>query len=199
MTSLLNQLRWVAEDLNSLGVDWALIGALAVSVHTEPRTTRDIDVAVVINKATALGEDEIVTKLTAIGYRKPQVLMHVSPTHKLGVRLQVRGATEMPVVVDLLFSSSGIEEEIAKLSERVEIFPGVQIPVACRGHLIAMKVVSQDDRDRIRDRGDLHMLLKTADENDLNICKNALQLISERGFNRGKNLMLELEQFLPRH
>jgi hypothetical protein len=35
-------------DLRELGARWALVGGLAVSARAEPRTTRDIDVAIVV-------------------------------------------------------------------------------------------------------------------------------------------------------
>ncbi len=35
-------------DLKAIGASWALVGGLAVSARAEPRTTRDIDVAVAV-------------------------------------------------------------------------------------------------------------------------------------------------------
>lgn len=42
-------LRRLDGDLDRVGVRWALIGGLAVSVRAEPRFTRDVDVAVAID------------------------------------------------------------------------------------------------------------------------------------------------------
>jgi hypothetical protein len=39
-------LRRIAGDLEAAGLEWALVGGLAVSVRAEPRTTRDVDVVV---------------------------------------------------------------------------------------------------------------------------------------------------------
>lgn len=41
-------LRRVASDLDARGVRWALVGGFAVSARTEPRFTRDVDVAVLV-------------------------------------------------------------------------------------------------------------------------------------------------------
>ena len=49
MTSLESALQRIATDLTRSGVDFALIGGLAVSVRTEPRFTRDADFAVSVS------------------------------------------------------------------------------------------------------------------------------------------------------
>lgn len=193
MNGILSKLRAVAEDLNGLGANWALIGGLAISVHSEPRTTRDIDVAVVVPGPEQ--ERLLVQKLLALGYSDETVLMHLSPTHRLGVRLQIRG-TGVILPLDLLFSSSGIEGEIVAAAEQVEVFPGLLIPVACHGHLIAMKVLSQNDSDRLRDRDDLRRLLAAAQNEDIQIARDALSLMAKRGFQRNKDLKVEFEQAL---
>jgi len=41
-------LRHIVSDLDALGVRWAIVGGLAVSARAEPRTTRDVDVAVAV-------------------------------------------------------------------------------------------------------------------------------------------------------
>ncbi len=46
------------ENLSTLGVDWAVLGGLAVAARTEPRFTRDIDIAVAVR-----GDDEAERKL----------------------------------------------------------------------------------------------------------------------------------------
>ncbi|MEO8680792.1 MAG: nucleotidyl transferase AbiEii/AbiGii toxin family protein [Vicinamibacterales bacterium] len=45
-TRLLQALRHAADALDQVGVPWALVGGLAVSIRVEPRFTRDIDLAV---------------------------------------------------------------------------------------------------------------------------------------------------------
>lgn len=64
------------------------------------------------------------------------------------------------MVTDLLFAMSGIEAEVVREAERIEVLPGVIIPVASSSHLIALKVLSRDDTDPPQDRMDLIALLR---------------------------------------
>lgn len=48
MTALRDAIRRIVGDLDGQGSAWALVGGLAVSARTEPRTTRDVDVAVTV-------------------------------------------------------------------------------------------------------------------------------------------------------
>ena len=45
---LARALQQIATDLDALGVSWALVGGLAVGARAEPRTTRDVDVAILV-------------------------------------------------------------------------------------------------------------------------------------------------------
>jgi hypothetical protein len=72
------------------------------------------------------------------------------------------------------------------------------VPVAQIGHLIALKVLARDDETRPQDLLDLHSLLMAADEEDLHTARTALSLISERGFNRDKDLQADLDAVLTR-
>mgnify|MGYP002814447873 CR=1 FL=1 len=49
VSALENALRAVADVLRKGDRSWALVGALAVSARTEPRFTRDVDVAVSVS------------------------------------------------------------------------------------------------------------------------------------------------------
>jgi hypothetical protein len=101
---------------------------------------------------------------------------------------------EPSLVVDLLFASSGIESEIVAASEFIEIADGVMARVATIPYLIATKILSRDDDRRPQDRMDLIALHKAASESDIAIARTALAIIQARGFNRGKDLMMELER-----
>ncbi len=193
---MLEQLKTVAVDLTTLETPWALIGALAVSVHTEPRTTRDIDVAVAVDSYEELVRIE--RKLLSRGYSDSQLLMHAMPTRKMGLRLRTPTTCSRPLALDLLYASSGIEHEIVASAQLLEILPGVQIPVASRPHLIAMKVRSVDDAERIRDQADLRQLLFGATKQEIDLARAALALINERGFADGKNLSQELSRWIDK-
>lgn len=194
MSSVIAALRMVATDLNRVGRPWALVGALGVSVHAEPRTTKDIDVAVALADGEEL--EHLITALEESGYGKRKVLMQSEPTYQLGFRLLIPGPRAHRIPVDLLTSSCGIEPEIIKAAEIIELLPGVILPVACLGHLLAMKVLSQNDWDRIRDKADIVALLARASSSDIAVAHEALTLITERGHNRGRALVSMLEHFL---
>jgi hypothetical protein len=112
----------LATDLAAADAKFALVGGFAVSLRAEPRTTRDIDLAIAVDdddQATA-----IVQFLSrARGYSVGESLEH-EPTGRLGTqRLVARVPGEgrvLPVTVDLLFASSGIEREIVAAADRLE-------------------------------------------------------------------------------
>lgn len=90
--------------------------------------------------------------------------------------------------MDLFFANSGIEDEIARRADRLEVLPGVFMAVASIGHLIALKVLA----GRHQDMTDLGYLIAAASEADLGEARAAAAKITERGFNRGQNLLDDL-------
>jgi len=97
------------------------------------------------------------------------------------------------VVVDLLFASSGIEPEIAGAATRLEIVPGLVLPVALTGHMMALKLLAHSE-SRPQDLADLHALAAVATPEDWTVARDAARLITERGYNRGRDLLTALEQ-----
>lgn len=95
-----------------------------------------------------------------------------------------------------MFASSGIEDLVIEAATTIEVLDGLEIPVPCVGHLIAIKVLARDDRRRPQDRVDLHALFEVADERDVAVARAALQLITERGYARGRVLDEELRDAL---
>lgn len=126
MSGLAPLLRTVVGQLQAVPVAHALVGGLAVSVRTEPRFTRDVDLAVgVVDDAEA---------------------------------------------------------------ETLEVLPGVRVPVARTGHLIALKLLSRSDR-RPQDEADLRRLLAVADTTEHERATSALTLIQHRGAHRDRDLL----------
>lgn len=112
------------------------------------------------------------------------------------VRLIPPGEDAEGIVLDLLFASSGIESEVALAAEILEILPGLRLPVARTGHLIAMKVLSRDDARRPTDLADLRSLIARASRADLEEAERALSLITERGFHRNRDLIFSFADLL---
>nr|WP_278263761.1 nucleotidyl transferase AbiEii/AbiGii toxin family protein [Nocardia sp. AG03] len=102
----------------------------------------------------------------------------------------------MPILVDLLFASSGIEPEIVVAAENLEIVPDLVLPVATTAHLIALKLLARDDATRPQDLADLRGLLSTASADDIAEARLAVRLITERGFHRDRDLESDLDALL---
>lgn len=135
MNRLTAALRCAAEDLDGSGLRWALVGGFAVSARVEPRFTRDVDVAVMVDGDTQA--EQLVRTLITGGYSVFSSLEHDSG--RLATVRMTREFDGVDVVVDLLFASSGIEPEVAQGAETLEVAPGLHLPVAAVGHLIALR------------------------------------------------------------
>ncbi len=196
MNRIEQALQDIAADLNAYGVASCLVGGLAVSVRTEPRFTRDVDLAVsVANDAAA---EELIAHLTSRGYSVLAIVEQASLGRLATVRLSAPGESPEGVIVDLLFASSGIETEIVAQAELVSIFSSFEFPVARLEHLIAMKVLARDPGRRPQDESDLNLLVQNADEVQIRDARVAMELIESRNANRGKDLSEELQSVLNR-
>ena len=193
MTSLEAILRRIGVDLTEAGVSFALIGGLAVSVRTEPRFTRDADLAVALDSDARA--QALVHRLRLLDYGIAAIIEQEAVGRLATVRL-TRSPVPRAPVVDLLFASSGIEPEIVAEAEPMEVLPHLTVPVAKSGHLIALKVLSRDDATRPQDLVDLRTLLGTASAADLALARDALESITARGYDRGRDLVGAMNDLL---
>lgn len=177
-------LRRTAVDLAELDQPWALIGGLAVSVRAEPRTTRDVDVMVAISSDP--DAERLIFQLQQRGYRVMAILEQKAAARLATARLQA--PMQASVIVDLLFASTGVEADVVSNAEPTEVLPGLVIPVATTGDLMALKVLARDDRQRPQDWDDIRALLREATPQDVARTREMLRLIEQRGFNRGRHL-----------
>jgi hypothetical protein len=129
-----------------------------------------------------------------IGYLLEATIEHRATGRIATVRL--RRDDDSPFV-DLLFATCGIEREITKAA-RPLVVRGERVPVATTGHLIAMKLVSRDDKRRPRDRQDLVNLAMVADATEWHRAETAVELIVERGFARKRDLRKALSELRER-
>ena len=130
MKRLRDAIAAIVTDMSQVGRGFALIGGLAVSARSEPRTTRDVDLAVAV-----LSDDDA-----------------------------------------------------------EEILRGITLPVAQLGHLIALKLLARNDVERPQDQIDLNALLAKATDADIDTARIAVQLIEKRGYQRGRDLQIALDQ-----
>jgi len=193
MTDLEAALRGIAAELDGHGLRCALVGGLAVGTRAEPRTTRDVDIAVAI--ADDEQAEQLVSDLRASGYETTAIIEQTT-LHRLATERLKAPGRGLRVVVDLLFSSSGVEPEIALAAEVLELVPGFHVPVAQTGHLIALKLLARDDRRRPQDSDDLRALLSRAGPPDLALARTSCELIVERGAHRGRDLLAALDELI---
>lgn len=168
-----------ASDAETTG--FALVGGFAVSARTEPRFTRDVDFAVAVKDDA--GAERFVAQLTERGFTVVALFEQTAVARLATARLRGREGT----LVDLLFASSGIEQEVVARADMLEVLPEMQVPVASVGDLLALKLLSASD-DRPLDAADIKALLAVAAPADLDVAKAAATLIEERGFARGRDL-----------
>jgi len=185
-------LRSAALDLAELRLRWALVGGLAVSARTEPRFTRDVDLVIAVRGDQ--DAEQAVHAFQRRGYRVHALVEQEAAGRP--ARLVSRGEDEAGFVLDVLFASSGIEPEVAGSAEPLEILPGLRIPVANVGHLLALKLLSRDDRTRPQDQVDLVQLLRVAQPGDIEVARHAVALIHSRGFQRDRDLPRDLERLI---
>lgn len=187
MNPLEATLRCIVADVSESGRPWALVGGLAVSARAEPRTTRDVDIAVATpDDAEA---EAFLRDLQARGYRVVVITEQTRVNRLATARLRPPGESTQGAVVDLLFASSGIEREVAEEADIIEILPGLMVPIACIGHLLALKVLARDDRHRPQDFDDIQVLLAEARPDDLARARSSLTLIEQRGYERSRRLV----------
>lgn len=191
MTDFESAARTTANRLEALDVDYALVGGFAVSIRCEPRFTRDIDLVVAV--ADDDEAEAVVKALVHDGYEMLATVEQDIVGRLATVRLAVGSGDD---VVDLLFASSGIEQEIARGAQRIEVLPGLALPVATVGHLIALKLLASDDRNRPQDAVDLRALLEVAEPEDLDAARQAVGLIEDRGYQRGRDLTKALDDLV---
>ena len=179
-------LRQAAADLDAIGARWAVVGGLAVAFRSEPRFTKDVDLAVAVT-----GDEEaegIVNRLQVRGYALASLVEQDYVNRLATARLVRPEAGTSSAFIDLLFANSGIEDEIVRRADLLEVLPDVFMPVASIGHLIALKALA----GRHQDLTDLGYLISAASDADLGEARASVALIGERGFNRGQHLSEDL-------
>jgi Nucleotidyl transferase AbiEii toxin, Type IV TA system len=196
VTTLESILRRIAADLAAEQFSFALIGGLAVSIRTEPRFTRDADLAVSV--AADSDAEQLLYRLRTRGYQLEALVEQQAVGRLATARLSVSAERQSPVV-DLLFASSGIEPELVSDAEWIQVLPQLTMQVARIGHLIALKVLAREDTTRPQDLIDLNALVRVASPDDIERARRGIGLITTRGYHRGRDLMSDLDALLRRH
>ena len=168
----------------STSIDYSLVGGLAVSFRTIERATKDIDFVIAVSGDAEA--ESVIRELKLIGFNPVTLLEH--KVHKVISTVRLLSDEFPGVYLDILFSTTGIEHEIVKSSEEIEILDGISLKVASISSLIAMKVLSCTNEKRRQDLLDLDNLINSATRIEIDESMRLVRLIVERGFNHGKNL-----------
>lgn len=185
--------REIRNRFNDWKINWALIGGLAVSSRSEPRFTKDIDI--VISVKSDMEAESLAFRLNQIGWNI-ELVLEQSYVNRLST-IRFVPPNSNGVVVDILFASSGIEDEICQKADDIEIFKDVSIPVAQVGHLIALKILSVEEK-RPQDAMDLQNLIQVSTTEDLNLAMESCNLIQQRGFHRERDLTTLFKEYQRR-
>ena len=191
MTRLAQALRDLSGCFGELGVKWALVGGVAVSVRTEPRFTRDVDVAVATADDTAA--EDLVFQLGQRGYRIIGTVEQNKTGRLATARLMPPGEREGGLVVDLLFASCGIEPELVDAAELLEVGDKLCVPVSSVAHLLVAEVLARDDEDRPQDALDIAALVREMDASDWLEAVRAASLVQARGYGRDRDIVSDIE------
>lgn len=167
-------------------VPFALVGGLAVSTRSEVRFPRDVDLAVTVASDAAM--EALVRDLAGDGYRTIATVEHELRKRLATARIESRTG----IVVDLLAASCGVEPEVVARATAVAMEGVGELPVARAEELLAMKVLSMTER-RLQDRLDATNLLIVNPSLALGEVRGLLELITQRGFNRGQDLTGKLD------
>lgn len=195
MNPLEAALRGITQRLADLHVAYALVGGLAVSARADPRTTRDVDLALAVEDDAEA--ERIVFQLVDSGAYVVAAVVEQTAVKRLAtIRLRPTDETTRGALVDLLFASSGIEREVVEGAEALEILPHLVLPVATARHLVAMKLLARDDRRRPQDHDDLRVLLAQTTADDVDEVRRLLGRIEALGFARGRDLGASLDEIL---
>lgn len=177
--------------LTKLGVEFAVVGGLAVSFRSIERLTKDLDLAVAVDDDAKA--QSVVFEFSQLGFLTEDVFDQEHTGRMATVRMISPGNN--PMYVDLLFASSGIEKEIVAAAELGHLFSDVSVKVAQTSALIALKVLSASER-RMRDIVDLQSLFESATANEITESRKLLDLITARGYDRGKDLQADLDRYI---
>jgi hypothetical protein len=91
-----------------------------------------------------------------------------------------------------------MEPEIVDAAVEIDIGARKPVRVARPGHLVALKLLSQDSTTRPQDALDLHALRTVLDASETQRAREACELIMQRGYHRGRDLRALLDAFLNR-
>lgn len=165
-----------------------------MSFHTIERLTKDIDLVVAVSDDA--DAESLVHELVQLGYIVDELIEH-DIKHRLATARLVSSGRP-PMRIDLIFAFSGIESEVVETAEEGHAFSGINVHIATIPALIAMKTLAADWNRRPQDILDLQHLINKATVSEMETAHELLRLITERGYNRNKDLQKDLNGYIER-
>ena len=155
----------IFKELNGLGIDYLVVGGLAVNFHGVPRMTYDIDLMILLEPDNIL---KLVTKLAQWGYKPkipidPRDLADEMKRHSWIVEKGMKAlnfySETLPIgEIDILIDSPIPYEELKNRAIKVEL-QDEKIPTASIHDLIELKVRAGRKQD-LADVEHLKMVLE---------------------------------------
>lgn len=135
----------VVRELNAAGVEYVVVGGLAVGAHGVVRATRDLDVVPNPDQANLA---RLAAVLTALGGLHPieDSLAHENLARPVSFKVQT-AAGEVHVLDRMPGTPSYFELSASRIL--VEVEAGVEAPVCSLAHLRQMKRASGRPRDQV--------------------------------------------------
>ena len=187
MTALDAVLQRLAQDFEAVGLHWALIGGLAVSARAEPRTTRDVDVAVAV--ADDSEAEQAVLALRQRGYPFAGQMIERQVTGRLA---------PMRILFTLRGCAGDRRLDVCVNRDRAGVRGGGHANRSAARHDDSGGVARASTRDEGAgsDAGlaDFSSLFRHASADDLVEARAALALIRERRSNRQMDLFTDFER-----
>lgn len=143
-------LRDLGRVLDDAGVPWMIVGGLAVGAWTEPRGTKDCDVAIALPRDT--GALERALRAVDLVVARGELSRAVEGG---SVRLRLERENAAPVLVDLLCAGTAFEHEALSRSRPLAVL-GVPSRVVAPDDLLVYKLIA----GRPQDLADIDRLIR---------------------------------------
>lgn len=148
-----------------LGASWFLFGARAVGIHGAPRTTKDVDVTVLLGDRST---DELIVALKQAGFD----LLHDDNVFIATTRVIPSRHRATRMKTDVVLGGPGLEQHFAEQALRVQA-SGIEIPLIRLEHLIVLKCLAA----RPQDIEDLRRLLRRRPDVDLEEVRRLISML----------------------
>jgi hypothetical protein len=186
MNLLEYQLNQAVKCLKEAGIDYALLGGIAVSIYSAPRMTQDIDINIVLNMEDTA---EFLRKARKYGFRPipTDINKFIKETGVIPMKFSKRGIIGR---FDFIIAQNPIEFAGIQRARFKKIY-GVKLKIVTAEDLLLHKLLSDRPIDREDARG---ILLRQGKKLDMRYITAWLKKIAKSSFAR--RLLKEFEELV---